>query len=221
MPARCVACRDEEVGDGASGSRWPPKLPATTASIRRVTGQKKTADPRLGTSGVKLVVPPHFAIPVRERPHPARPKGRCSGSITGADGSVWTSRRRLLNRTRGRSFGAELRGLIRWRFRSRFAATAVLLPIPARDVSSSSLQSSIVIATVAIATATVNPLPAASFAGRQLRVTRSYGDRLAPGSPGIARRQSCRRLCGGCGSGGSREREVERAGTNPAGEEVE
>ncbi len=55
--------------------------------------------------------------------------------------------------------GAELRGLIRWRSRSRFAATAVLLPNPTRDLSSSSLRSSVVVATVAIGTASVNPRP--------------------------------------------------------------
>ncbi len=66
--------------------------------IGRHTRDKKAADPRQGTSGVRLVVPPQFAIPSRERPSSARHSMRCGGSITGADWSGGTSRRRLLNR---------------------------------------------------------------------------------------------------------------------------
>lgn len=60
-------------------------------------GHKKTADPRLGTSGVRLVVPPHFAGSLRNLPWSARRWTRCSGSITGADRPGWTTRRRLLS----------------------------------------------------------------------------------------------------------------------------
>jgi hypothetical protein len=109
-----------------------PQTPA-----RRDAWQQKSRRPRLGTSGVQLVVPPHFAAPWRTRPQ-FLPRHASSGagisrhdcSLTGTVPSPPTERVIPL-------FGARLRGLLLRRSWSRFAATAVLWPAPAGYSSSS------------------------------------------------------------------------------------
>ena len=84
--------------------------------------------------------------PGSSRPHGARPwlhgdtvdMARCIDAVTGVTCSVRSTRRRLLRRCGHRWFGARLEGLLRWRSGSRFAATAVLLLVPARYSSLSS-----------------------------------------------------------------------------------
>lgn len=91
--------------------------------------------PRKGTSGVSLVVPPHFATFLNIRRVASRwvrrSAGRaslpCNGSSPVAAYCEDSPR-----------FGARLGGLTRQRARSRFAATAVLWPVCAGSMSSSS-----------------------------------------------------------------------------------
>ena len=80
----------------------------------------------------------------------ARAGGRCGGPITGA---AWSKPPPPPTGTdpaaaKAPPFGAVLGGLARRRSRSRFAATAVLLPVPAGSLSSSSHRSSVVPATL-------------------------------------------------------------------------
>jgi hypothetical protein len=93
-----------------------------------VTGTKKHRRSPVGDERCLPVVPPHFTAPGRATVSPAR----CNQSRTmrrPGNGGRLARRSHPPSPTQprgSRPFGTELRGLFRWRFRSRFAATAVL-----------------------------------------------------------------------------------------------
>ncbi len=93
-----------------------------------VTGKKKHRRSPVGDERCLPVVPPHFTAPGWATVSPAR-RNRSRAMRRPANGGrlALVSRPPSPTQPRGsRPFGTELRGLLRWRFRSRFAATAVL-----------------------------------------------------------------------------------------------
>ena len=78
---------EDDAADPAHGGPLPAQRRDTRNRPRAAPADRheKTAAPGQGTSGVRLVVPPHFAAASRP-PLPARrDETRCGGSVTGAD----------------------------------------------------------------------------------------------------------------------------------------
>jgi hypothetical protein len=105
---------------------------------------EKTALPRSGDERCQA----RGTTPLRGRlaqpPSPAQRQSAMRRLANGSRFALLGARRRLLRHASARPLGAELGGLVRRRSRSRFAATAVLWPVPAGYSSSSSLRSLVV-----------------------------------------------------------------------------
>jgi hypothetical protein len=128
----------------------PGRLVDTTPGIDRgkelaAKGTKKTAAPVRGRAVSSSWYHP-TSRPHRKRPPQSarRDDARCGSSITGADSPFRAPAAAYQGRLASCLFGAELEGLFRRHFRSRFAATAVLLPVPAGYSSASLLRYSLV-----------------------------------------------------------------------------
>ena len=126
-----------------TGTRWPPgKLvcttPGSTGARRERRKARKNRRPGQGTSGVMLVVPPHFVAASLAATSSRTARRRAMRRLgNGSRFALPGARRHLLRHVASCLFGAELGGLFRRRSWSRFAATAVLLPVPAGYSSSS------------------------------------------------------------------------------------